>query len=84
MSRSQRVRRLSFLCHPEAAQVAGISRDAPIKGFGYFLPVFGPPEQALIAGIGDEGDFRQDGRHARADQDHERGALHSPVLLDSS
>src|SRR5262252_11005305 len=37
-------------------------------------------EQSLLAGIADETDLRQDGRHRRPDQHYEWGPLHAAIL----
>src|SRR4051812_934859 len=56
-------------------QTADILGNAAIERLGNLLPILGGHQLMLVAGVGDEGDLRQDGRHVRADQNDERRLL---------
>src|SRR5207237_5498660 len=56
-----------------------IARYPSIDRFGYALTLLGCAQFALVAGVTDERDLRQNGRHVGADQDDEWGLLHASI-----
>src|SRR5579862_9509627 len=65
----------------QAIRTVQVVGNPLVKPFGNLFAVIGLLEPLFVAGIAEEGDFREHRRHVGSDQHHERRLAHSAVAF---